>query len=219
MAKSDIFYVEWSVHRDDAMEKWLRPLLAQLWAFLSPKFAIQHGLEKPVFTARFGMPLRGIGNRDVTEKLIGMKVPIKHKESDLAPKNLLRRQRSRPFPKPEKSVIFGMLGKQGTTWKGFGKLKFYKWPKVTYYMYNEALITMVRWKSDCEHYLLSYEHFYLQNLPSKMGSKNPCLNQHLKCCGGPTATVTSLKVTWNEGPDNAPQGKRLSARNYAAYAT
>ena len=62
------------------------------------------------------MPLRGIGNRDVTEKLIGMKVPIKHfKESDLAPKNLLRRQRSRLFPKPEKSVIFGMLGKQGTT--------------------------------------------------------------------------------------------------------
>ena len=36
---------------------------------------------------------------------------------------------------------------------------------------------------------------------------------------GPTATVTSLKVTWNEGPDQAIQGKRLSSRNYAAYAT
>ena len=36
---------------------------------------------------------------------------------------------------------------------------------------------------------------------------------------GPTATVTSLKVTWNEVPDQAIQGKRLFSRNYAAYAT
>ena len=30
------------------------------------------------------------------------------------------------------------------------------------------------------------------------------------------ATVTSLIVTWKEGPDQALQGKRLSFRNYAA---
>ena len=35
----------------------------------------------------------------------------------------------------------------------------------------------------------------------------------------PRATVTSLKNTWIEGPDQALQGKRLSSRNYAAYAT
>ena len=40
-----------------------------------------------------------------------------------------------------------------------------------------------------------------------------------KSCCGPTATVTPRKVTWNEGPDQAIQGKRLSSRNYAAYAT
>ena len=28
--------------------------------------------------------------------------------------------------------------------------------------------------------------------------------------------VTSLKITWNEGPDQAPQGKLLSSRNNAA---
>ena len=30
---------------------------------------------------------------------------------------------------------------------------------------------MVQWKSGCDYYLLSYEHFYLSNLPSKMGLK------------------------------------------------
>ena len=30
---------------------------------------------------------------------------------------------------------------------------------------NEALMTMVQWKSGCDYYLLSYEHFYLPNLP------------------------------------------------------
>ena len=30
------------------------------------------------------------------------------------------------------------------------------------------------------------------------------------------ATVTSLIVTWNEGPDQGLQGKWLSFRNYAA---
>ena len=45
------------------------------------------------------------------------------------------------------------------------------------------------------------------------------LPQHLKCRCGPTATVTSMKPTWNEGPDQALQEKRLSARDYALYAT
>ena len=30
-------------------------------------------------------------------------------------------------------------------------------------------MTMVEWKSGCDHYLLSYELFYLPNLPSKNG--------------------------------------------------
>ena len=80
-------------------------------------------------------------------------------------------------------------------------------------------MTMVKWKSVCDFYLLSYEHFYLPNLPTKMGLKTFVLPQQLECRRGPTATVTSLKVTWNEGPDQALQGKPLSSRNFAAYAT
>ena len=78
-------------------------------------------------------------------------------------------------------------------------------------------MTMGQWKSGCDYYCLSYEHFYLPNLPSKMGLKKCFLPQQLECPCGPRATVMSLKVTWNEGPDEAPQGKRLSSRNYAAY--
>ena len=80
-------------------------------------------------------------------------------------------------------------------------------------------MTMVQWKSGCDYYLLSYEHFYLPNLPFKMGMKKCILPQQLQCLCGLTATVPSLKVTWNEGSDQARQGKRLSSRNYAAYAT
>ena len=76
---------------------------------------------------------------------------------------------------------------------------------------------MVQWKSGCDYYLLSYETFYLPNLPSKMGLKKCFLPKQLECRYGPTATVTSLKVTWNEGPDQVLQGKRLSSRKYAAY--
>ena len=53
--------------------------------------------------------------------------------------------------------------------------------------------------------------------------KSSCIREKRMCSSksgyGPTATVTSLKVTWNEGPDQAIQGKRLSSRIYAAYAT
>ena len=80
-------------------------------------------------------------------------------------------------------------------------------------------MTMGQWKSGCDHYLLSYEHFYLPTLPSKLGLKKCFLPQKLERRCGPTATVTSLKVTWNEGPDQALQIKWLSSRNYAAYAT
>ena len=78
---------------------------------------------------------------------------------------------------------------------------------------------MVQWKSRCDYYLLSYEQFYFPNLPSKIGLKKCLLPQQLECRCGPTSTVTSLKNTWNEGHDQALQGKRLSSRNYAAYAT
>ena len=80
-------------------------------------------------------------------------------------------------------------------------------------------MTMVQWENGCGYHLLSYEHFYFPNLPSKMNLKKCFLPQQLECRCGPTATVTSLRVTWNEGPDQALQGKRLSSRNYTAYAT
>ena len=35
-------------------------------------------------------------------------------------------------------------------------------------------MTMDYWKSCCYSYLLSYEHFYLPNLPFKMGLKPVC---------------------------------------------
>ena len=78
---------------------------------------------------------------------------------------------------------------------------------------------MVQWKCGCDFYLLSYVHFYLPNLPSKMSLKKCFLPQQLECPCGLTATVTSLKVIWNEGPDQARQGKGLSSRHYAAYTT
>ena len=60
-------------------------------------------------------------------------------------------------------------------------------------------MTMVQWNSGCGYYF-----------PSKMGLKKSFLPQQLDCRFGRTANVTSLKVTWNEGPDKAPQRKRLS---------
>ena len=81
------------------------------------------------------------------------------------------------------------------------------------------LIKIVRRKNGCDYYLLSYERIYLPILPSKMGLKKCFLPNKLDCRFGPRATVTSLKVTWNEDPDQALQGKWLSSKNYAAYAT
>ena len=70
MAESDIFYVKWGADDDGAMEKWLWLLFAELWAFLSPKVALQNGLEKVLFTATIGMPLRANGDCDVTESYL-----------------------------------------------------------------------------------------------------------------------------------------------------
>ena len=78
---------------------------------------------------------------------------------------------------------------------------------------------MVQWKSGCNRYLLSYEHFGLRSLPSRIGFKNLFIPQYLQCRWGPTATLTLLKVTWNEDPDQEFEEKRPFARNYAAYAT
>ena len=77
---------------------------------------------------------------------------------------------------------------------------------------------MVQWQSGCDYYLLSYDHFYLQILPYKLGLKKCFQPQQLECRFGPTAKLTSLRVTWNKGPDQALQGKRLRFKNYAAYA-
>ena len=79
-------------------------------------------------------------------------------------------------------------------------------------------MTMRQWKSGCDYYLLSYDilspEFVLQN-----SMKKCFLPQQLDCRFWPTPTVTSLKVTWNEGLDQVIQRKRLGSRNYAAYAT
>ena len=46
--------------------------------------------------------------------ILGMKALIMHfKKSALASETMLRTQRSRRFPKPEKSVIFGILNEGG----------------------------------------------------------------------------------------------------------
>ena len=80
-------------------------------------------------------------------------------------------------------------------------------------------MTMVQGIDGCDYYLLSYEHFYFSHLPSKMGLKKCFLPQQLECRCGPSATVTSLKITLSERPYQALQGTPLSSRNYAAYAT
>ena len=76
-------------------------------------------------------------------------------------------------------------------------------------------MTMVQWKDGCDYYLLSYQQFP-PTLPSKKSLKNCFLPQQLECRCRPTATVTSLKVTWNEGPDQALQGTWLSSKKIAA---
>ena len=53
---------------------------------------------------------------------------------------------------------------------------------------------VVQWKSGCDYYLLSYEHFYVPNLPSKMVLKNCFLPQQFECRFGPTVTVKTLKL-------------------------
>ena len=75
---------------------------------------------------------------------------------------------------------------------------------------------MVQWKSGCDYYLLSYEPFLSPKFDLQNGLKKCILPQQLESRSGKTATVTSQKVTWNEGPDQALQGKQLSSRNDAA---
>ena len=72
-------------------------------------------------------------------------------------------------------------------------------------------MTMVQLKSGFELYFLSYEHFYLPNLQSNLGLKKCFLPTQLERRCGSTATATSLKVTWSEGPDQALQENRLAS--------
>ena len=65
---------------------------------------------------------------------------------------------------------------------------------------------------NCDHYLLSYKLLFIHKMPSKMRSKNLFLTQFLESRCGPTATVTSLKLTLDEGPDQVVLGKRLGGR-------
>ena len=42
-------------------------------------------------------------------------------------------------------------------------------------------MTMVQWKSGCDYSLLSYEHFYLPNLPYKVALEKCFLPKQLEC--------------------------------------
>ena len=70
MAESDIFYLKWGADEDYTLEKWLQLLFVELWVFLSPKLALQNGLENVPFTATFGIPKRANGDSDVTESYL-----------------------------------------------------------------------------------------------------------------------------------------------------
>ena len=56
------------------------------------------------------------------------------KEIGFDPETMLRTQRSRPFPKPEKLLIFGILAKGGPHENFLESFSFCKWLKVTYFM-------------------------------------------------------------------------------------
>ena len=43
---------------------------------------------------------------------------------------------------------------------------------------------MVQWKSGCDYYLLSYEYFYLANLPSKLGLKGAFYRNNCNAAAG-----------------------------------
>ena len=70
MAENDISYVRWGANDDGAMENWLWLLFVELWAFLSPNFALQSGLGKMLFTETIRMPLRVNGDSDVIESYL-----------------------------------------------------------------------------------------------------------------------------------------------------
>ena len=70
MAESDIVFVKWGADDDGVKEKWLWVLFVELWAFLSPKFALQNGLENVLFSETIGMLLRANGDCDVTESYL-----------------------------------------------------------------------------------------------------------------------------------------------------
>ena len=111
------------------------------------------------------------------------------KENGLVPETTVRTQPSRRSPKHQISLIFGILAKGGPHEKKFGKLKFYKWMKVTYFVLNQALMTMPQRKIGYDQYLLTYKDFFAWKMTSKMRS------EYLK--------LTSLKLTWNERSDQA----------------
>ena len=147
-------------------------------------------------------------------KLPGMKVLIKHfKESSLAPETMLRTQRSRPFPKLENWLIFGILLIEEPYEKFLESFNFtngWKWP---------ILCKMRRWWRRCNGKVAvtficwAMSIFISKVCTPKWTRKSAYLPQQLECRCRPTATVTSLKVTWNGDPDQALQGKRLCSRN------
>ena len=86
MVESDLFYVKWGADDDGAMEKWLWLLFVELWAFLSPKFALQNGLEKVLIYPNNWNAVACQRRLWRHWKLLGREILIKHfKESGFAP--------------------------------------------------------------------------------------------------------------------------------------
>ena len=203
-----------------AMEKWLWLLFVELMSiFMSqictPKWAWKSAFYRNKWNA-------AAGQRRLSRhwKLFGLRVLIKHfKESCLASKTMLRTQRSRPFPKPEQWLTFDVLAKGGSHenfLEGFNFTKSWKW---------HILDKLRRWWGWCNGRVAvtfvcwAMSIFISQICPPKWAWKKCFLLQQLECRCGQTATVTSLKVYLNEGPDQALKGKLLISKNYSAYAT
>ena len=131
MAESNIFYVKWGADDDGASEMWLQLLFVELWAFLSPKTCPSKWAWKSAFYRNIWNAAAGQRRLWGHWTLLGLKVLIKRfNESGLVPETMLRTQRSRPYPRPEKWLVFGILEKgelQENVLESFNFTNGWKW--------------------------------------------------------------------------------------------
>ena len=71
MAESDIFYVKWGADEDGGMEKVAVTIICWAMSIFSLRnLPSETGLEKVLFNATIGMPLRANGHSAVTESYL-----------------------------------------------------------------------------------------------------------------------------------------------------